>query len=87
MAAAKKSNHICANRCVFVIGILAFIAASTAQTAEPKRKRTHAPAAEPRLPKHEERSPVSRIFLGDDPGEETVQGVPPKSPSLNQRPT
>ena len=80
MAAAKQSIHICANRCILVIGLASLFLAGAAQTAEPKRKRAPV-SAEPGLPKQEDRSPVSRIFLGDDPGVETVQGVPPKSPA------
>ena len=80
MAAAKKSTHVCANRCILAIGLASLFITAAAHAAEPKRKR--APASlEPRLPRHEERSPVSRIFLGDDPGEQTVQVVPPKSPA------
>ena len=87
MAAAKKSNHICANRCVLAIGIASLFAATHAQSAEPKRQRAHRESQrahreiEEQLPKKEERSPASRIFLGEDSGEVTVQDSPPKSPA------
>ncbi len=74
------SYLIRANRSVLAIGLASLLAAGTAHSAKPARKRAHG-SAEPRLPVKEQRSPVSRIFLTDEPGETTVQDAPPKSPA------
>ena len=80
MGAAKKSNQHRAKRCVLAIGIASILVTVSGHAAEPARKRAKHSTA-PRLPVKEERSPVSRIFLGDEPGETTVQDSPPKSPA------
>lgn len=80
MGAEKLSNLNRASRCVLAIGIASLFANVSAHSAEPARKRAKDSPA-PRLPVKEARSPVSRIFLEDEPGETTVQGSPPKSPA------
>ncbi len=80
MAADKTSTHLRVNRRLFALGIASLLVIGHAHAAESKVKKAPAKTA-PELPEKEPRAPVSRIFLGDDPGEVTVQDSPPKSPA------
>ena len=61
------------------MGLALSFGVADASAAKPKRKRARASATTV-LPAKADRPTLRTIFLGDDPGEVTVQDTPPKSP-------